>query len=78
MKQFSIIFIFSLLLFIFSGCSTKPEIVIQEVYIPVKCKVSLKDRPKTDKIDSNYLKEVLKYTEMLENDLKFCIGEDNK
>lgn len=75
--NFNITIISFLMLFIY-GCASKPDMIVQEVYIPVKCKVKLKERPKTSNIDSNYLKEVLKYTELLEEDLKFCIGEENK
>lgn len=76
MKLFEYLFILLLIFIaiIFGGCAPKTEIVVQEVMIPVKCKIELRSRPKSDVIDSEFLKSILKYTELLEKDLNFCIN----
>lgn len=52
------------------GCATKTE--IKYVYVPTKCEVDMPPRPTTSKYDAFYLKEVLIYTEKLENIIEFC------
>ena len=59
-----------------SGCATKVEYVDRpvEVKVPVKCELEMPKKPDVT-IDVNGLREVLKYTEMLECTLRQCRGE---
>ncbi|MGL2423737.1 hypothetical protein ACOWLX_05660 [Helicobacter pylori] len=54
----------------FSACTKK--IVYQEVKVPVKCDIEIPSRPSEHLETLEYLRALLIYTEMLENDLKFC------
>lgn len=65
------------------GCSNTVT-VPQEVYIPVKCKINKTTSPTNRAIDENDYdgirlnnESILIYTEILEHDIDFCIG-DNK
>ena len=59
-----------------SGCATKVEYVDRpvEVKVPVKCELETPKKPDVT-IDVDGLREVLKYTEMLECTLRQCRGE---
>ena len=59
-----------------SGCATKVEYVDRpvEVKVPVKCELEMPKKPDVT-IDVNGLREVLKYTEVLECTLRQCRGE---
>ena len=59
-----------------SGCATKVEYVDRpvEVKVPVKCELEMPKKPDVT-IDVDGLREVLKYTEMLECTLRQCRGE---
>ena len=59
-----------------SGCATKVEYVDRpvEVKVPVKCELEMPKKPDVT-IDVDGLREVLKYTELLECTLRQCRGE---
>lgn len=59
-----------------SGCATKVEYVDRpvEVKVPVKCELEMPKKPDVT-IDVDGLREVLKYTEVLECTLRQCRGE---
>lgn len=59
-----------------SGCTTKVEYVDRpvEVKVPVKCELEMPKKPDVT-IDVDGLREVLKYTEVLECTLRQCRGE---
>lgn len=59
-----------------SGCATKVEYIDRpvEVKVPVKCELEMPKKPDVT-IDVDGLREVLKYTELLECTLKKCRGE---
>ena len=61
------------------GCSVKTEYVDRpvEVKVPVKCELEMPKKPDVD-ISVDGLREVLKYTEMLECTLRQCRGESCK
>ena len=64
------------LVIMLSGCATKVEYVDRpvEVKVPVKCELEMPKKPDVT-IDVDGLREVLKYTEMLECTLRQCRGE---
>lgn len=59
-----------------SGCATKVEYVDRpvEVKVPVKCELEMPKKPDVT-IGVDGLREVLKYTEVLECTLRQCRGE---
>ena len=59
-----------------SGCASKIEYVDRpvEVRVPVKCELEMPKEPDVT-IDVDGLREVLKYTEVLECTLRQCRGE---
>ena len=59
-----------------SGCASKIEYVDRpvEVRVPVKCELEMPKKPDVT-IDVDGLREVLKYTEVLECTLRQCRGE---
>ena len=61
---------------IMSGCATKVEYVDRpvEVKVPVKCELEMPKKPDVS-ISVDGLREVLKYTEVLECTLRQCRGE---
>ncbi|GAA8341358.1 hypothetical protein KVD47_02485 [Helicobacter pylori] len=54
----------------FSACAKK--VIYHEVKVPVKCDIEMPSRPSAHLEALEYLRALLIYTEMLENDLKFC------
>lgn len=58
------------------GCSVKTEYVDRpvEVKVPVKCELEMPKKPEVA-INVDGLREVLKYTEVLECTLRQCRGE---
>ena len=64
------------LIVMLSGCATKVEYVDRpvEVKVPVKCELEMPKKPDVT-IDVDGLREVLKYTELLECTLRQCRGE---
>ena len=58
------------------GCSVKTEYVDRpvEVKVPVKCELEMPKKPDVS-ISVDGLREVLKYTEILECTLRQCRGE---
>ena len=77
-KSFILLTLFAFLLLI-NGCATR--VIYKEVKVPIKCNIDLPKKPlikETDLITS--FKEFLIYSEVLEEDLKFCVGivEDKK
>ncbi|MGN8501537.1 hypothetical protein ACR9L7_02645 [Helicobacter pylori] len=54
----------------FNACAKK--VIYREVKVPIKCDVEIPTRPSAHLETLDYLKELLIYTETLENDLKFC------
>lgn len=61
------------------GCSVKTEYVDRpvEVKVPVKCELEMPKKPDVS-ISVDGLREVLKYTELLECGLMACRGEPCK
>ena len=59
-----------------SGCASKIEYVDRpvEVRVPVKCELEMPKKPDVS-ISADGLREVLKYTEILECTLRQCRGE---
>lgn len=76
-----ILIIFSVILI---GCSNTIEIP-KEVYIPVKCKVTKTTKPTlTNQLDELNFKKIYEdntsimiYSEIISNDLNYCLGENN-
>ena len=71
------IFIIILHIFYAYGCSQK--VVYKEVKIPIKCDITMPEKPKLTQ--DNFLEDlskVLIYTETLEKDLLFCIGNKSQ
>ena len=68
--------IMMVLVVMMSGCASKTEYVDRpvEVRVPVKCELEMPKKPDVT-IDVDGLREVLKYTEMLECTLRQCRGE---
>ena len=68
--------VLALLAFMALGCAEKIE--YKEVLIPQKCEVSAKIRPiyKGEVVED--LRQTLVYTELLEQDLQICRGENNE
>lgn len=63
-----------------SGCSAKPEIITrteyQNVYVPVKCKVELPDKPKFDENNPEISsKKIAEYHSKAERLLMECVNE---
>ncbi|RDU51259.1 hypothetical protein CQA49_09805 [Helicobacter sp. MIT 00-7814] len=58
--------------FFISGCFTR--IVKEPVYIPTKCEISMPLRPNFHSNTAQNVKDLLIYTQELENDLRFCIN----
>ncbi|WQT06250.1 hypothetical protein E5D84_01000 [Helicobacter pylori] len=54
----------------FSACAKK--VIYREVKVPIKCDIEMPSRPSEHLEALDYLRELLIYTETLENDLKFC------
>ncbi len=54
----------------FSACAKK--VIYREVKVPIKCDIEMPTRPSEHLEALEYLRELLIYTETLENDLKFC------
>ncbi|WP_181324606.1 hypothetical protein [Helicobacter pylori] len=59
----------------FSACAKK--VIYQEVKVPIKCDIEIPSRPSEHLESLEYLRALLIYTEMLENDLKFCTKNNN-
>lgn len=64
------------LVVVLSGCATKVEYVDRpmEAKVPVKCELEMPKKPDVA-ISVDGLREVLKYTEVLECTLRQCRGE---
>lgn len=71
------IFITSLFLFLSLGCSNKTQVIYKEVKIPIKCNVDKISKPAYSDNLIQDLKNLAVYTELLEKDLNFCIGDNN-
>lgn len=56
--------------FLMAGCSVVP----QEVLVPVKCDIPQRDRPMVSSGIVENIKNLLIYTEGLEQDIAFCRG----
>lgn len=55
-----------------AGCA-EPSIVYKEVKIPVRCDIKLPEKPeKSDDLVDTYAR-ILKYTELVEAGLYFCV-----
>ncbi|WQR65296.1 hypothetical protein KVD00_02925 [Helicobacter pylori] len=67
MRLLFLAFVFSVS---FSACAKR--VIYQEVKVPIKCDIEIPTRPSEHLEALEYLKALLIYTEMLENDLKFC------
>ncbi|AQW81362.1 hypothetical protein [Campylobacter pinnipediorum] len=65
-------------LIILAGCADKQVIVkteYKDVYVPVKCKVELPNKPAFDEKNPQTAKELSKYYKQIEILLKECIDE---
>lgn len=71
-----LVFFAMLALFALYGCAQKLE--YKEVFLPQKCEVSKKTRPPYTQNLSEDVKNILIYTELLEADLKLCLGEKDE
>lgn len=77
MKYLLSIFIIILHIFYAYGCSQK--VIYKEVKVPIKCDITMPQKPKLTQ--DNFLEDlskVLIYTETLEKDLLFCIGNKSQ
>ncbi|QQW67661.1 hypothetical protein HGK50_04070 [Helicobacter pylori] len=59
----------------FTACAKK--VIYKEVKVPIKCDIEIPTRPSEHLEALDYLRELLIYTETLENDLKFCTKQSN-
>ncbi|PDX15215.1 hypothetical protein BB411_05775 [Helicobacter pylori] len=55
---------------VFTACAKK--IIYHEVKVPIKCDIEMPTRPSEHLETLEYLRALLIYVEILENDLKFC------
>ncbi len=60
---------------IFNACAKK--VIYRDVKVPIKCGIEIPTRPSEHLESLEYLRALLIYTEMLENDLKFCTKTTN-
>lgn len=63
---------------LFSGCASKDVVVkteFKDVYIPVKCEVKLPPKPKYNPLNLQSVKDIAKYYEIVELELKRCVNE---
>lgn len=58
-----------IIIFFMLGCADKQK---EAVYIPIKCKIAMPQKPMPQDSPSKSVIEILKYTELLERDLEFC------
>lgn len=72
-RVLQITFLTLLALFVFTACAGKCE--LKEVFVPVKCEVTPKIRPLFTNELVEDLRQTLIYTELLETDLRLCLGE---
>ncbi len=77
MLKFLHIYLIAFLAFVFNACASN-EIIFKEVKVPIKCDIPKRERPPKDKNINKYFNNILVYTELLENDLAFCRGEEIK
>lgn len=59
------------LVIVMFGCA-KPVVVYKEVNVPVRCDVPERHKPKKSNNLVEYLRDVLIYSEGLEQDLDYC------
>lgn len=64
---------FFILILLLSGCAIKKEVDV--ILVPCEVPTRLRPVPKQDRLEN--LKEIFIYLEGLENDLKFCKGEND-
>lgn len=63
-----------IIIFFMLGCADKQK---EAVYIPTKCKITMPQKPMPQDSPSKSVIEILKYTELLERDLEFCVNGSN-
>lgn len=63
-----------IIIFFMLGCADKQK---EAVYIPTKCKITMPQKPIPQDSPSKSVIEILKYTELLERDLEFCVNGSN-
>ena len=62
----------------FTGCSSvAPTIVTKEVLVPVKCEMSVPNRPTKVASTSKNVSNILEYTEKLETIIEVCVKNIN-
>ena len=62
----------------FTGCSSvAPTIVTKEVLVPVKCEMSVPNRPTKVASTSKNVSNILEYTEKLETIVEVCVKNIN-
>ncbi|PAF46124.1 hypothetical protein BKH46_08935 [Helicobacter sp. 12S02634-8] len=59
------------LLILLEGCGYP---VYEKVYIPTHCEIPLRERPQKSEDLVENIKNLLGYVELLESDLRFCVG----
>ena len=57
-----------------NACSQK--VIYKEVKTPIKCNITMPQRPKINNDFLESLSKILIYVEILEKDLHFCIGKE--
>ena len=72
------ILILILIIINFTGCSSvTPTIVTKEVLVPVKCEMSVPNRPTKVSSTSKNVSNILEYTEKLETIVEACVKNLN-
>lgn len=74
---FNVLVILFVMVFLLFGCATREVIVTQDVYIPIKCDVSVPERP----IQKEYVNDVIniiEYVEKLEAVVDVCVKKEEK
>lgn len=62
---------------IFLACASTPQIVVQEVKIPQKCRAYVPERPDRIELISQNIVKILEYTEKLEALVNMCVENES-
>lgn len=63
------------LVLIFNACAYNTETIYKEVKIPVKCNIKRMPKPQYSNDLLKDLQNILIYSDLIENNLNFCLGE---